>query len=102
MQPGMYALDEERMTELVRRDLRDLLGITDAPLFSFVVKWGRSMPQYHLGHLERVARIRACLRNYPTLRLAGNGFNGAGIPDCIRSGETAAAELLSESNRGRQ
>ena len=58
------------------------------------------MPQYHLGHLERVAQIEERLASLPGLALAGNSFNGLGIPDCIRSGETAADELLKTSSYG--
>jgi oxygen-dependent protoporphyrinogen oxidase len=98
LQPEMFALDEEAMTAAVRKDLQELLGITDAPLFTVVEKWPRSMAQYHVGHLERVARIRQRLAAFPTLRLAGNAYGGAGIPDCIRSGETAADEILLKIN----
>jgi oxygen-dependent protoporphyrinogen oxidase len=94
LQPEMYALDEDAMVEAVCRDLRQLLGITSRPLFAQVSKWPRSMAQYHLGHIERVRRIRQALTTHPTLKLAGNAFDGAGIPDCIRSGETAADELI--------
>jgi oxygen-dependent protoporphyrinogen oxidase len=51
------------------------------------------MPQYHLGHLARVARVRASLNNFPALRLCGNAYEGAGVPDCVRGGEQAADEL---------
>ena len=94
LQPEMFALDEEAMTQAVRRDLRQLLGIERAPLFARVQKWPRSMAQYHVGHLSRLAHIRQRLDLFPTLRLAGNAYHGAGIPDCIRSGETAAEEML--------
>ena len=94
LQPEMFALDEEEMVEAARRDLRELLGIEAAPLFTHTEKWPRSMAQYHLGHLERVAGIRERLRELPGLKLAGNAFDGAGIPDCVRSGETAAEELM--------
>ena len=94
LQPELFALDEEAMTKAVRRDLCELLGITQPPLFAQVEKWPRSMAQYHLGHLERVERIKRELLKTPTLRLAGNAYEGAGIPDCIRSGERAAEELL--------
>jgi oxygen-dependent protoporphyrinogen oxidase len=93
LQPEMFDLDEERMTEAVRRDLRDLLGIESPPLFAHVEKWPRSMAQYHLGHIERLSRIRAHLQNLPTLALCGNAYEGAGLPDCIRSGETSAEEF---------
>ncbi|HEY9405313.1 MAG TPA: protoporphyrinogen oxidase [Pyrinomonadaceae bacterium] len=94
LQPEMYALDEDRMIAAVCEDLRALVGIESAPLFAHVEKWPRSMAQYHLGHLARVARIRRRLQNFPTLQLAGNAYGGAGIPDCIRSGHTAAQELI--------
>jgi oxygen-dependent protoporphyrinogen oxidase len=94
LQPEMFALDEEAMTRAVGKDLRDLLGVERPPLFAHVEKWPKSMAQYHLGHVERVARIRQRLLDFPALQLAGNAYNGAGIPDCIRSGEAAAAEYL--------
>jgi oxygen-dependent protoporphyrinogen oxidase len=92
----MYALDEDAMIAAVRADLRALLGIERPPLFALVEKWPRSMAQYHLGHLARVARIRAQLQRFPTLQLAGNAYGGAGIPDCIRHGHAAATQMLNE------
>jgi len=94
LQPEMYALDADEMIASVREDLRALLGIERAPLFAHIEKWPRSMAQYHLGHLARIARIREQLRNFPALQLAGNAYGGAGLPDCIRSGHAAANELL--------
>ncbi|MDQ1590307.1 MAG: protoporphyrinogen/coproporphyrinogen oxidase [Pyrinomonadaceae bacterium] len=94
LQPEMYALDDERMIAAVQADLRALVGIERAPLFAHVERWPRSMAQYHFGHLARVARIRRRLQHFPTLQLAGNAYGGAGIPDCIRSGHAAAAELM--------
>ena len=93
LQPEMFALDEEAIVAAVRRDLRELLGVRSSPLFTYVEKWPRSMAQYHVGHLARVGRIRTRLAAHPTLRLAGNAYQGAGVPDCIRSGEQAAEEL---------
>jgi len=94
LQPENFALDEDRMLTAVREDLRVLLGIEKAPIFSLIEKWSRSMPQYHLGHLEKIARINNRLARFPTLKLAGNAYGGAGIPDSIRSGEKAADEIL--------
>src|SRR5262249_20149615 len=91
LQPEVFALDEEQMSARVRDDLRELLDIRQPPLFSIVKKWQRSMPQYHLGHLELVREINNRVASHPGLVLAGNAYGGAGIPDCIRSGETAAA-----------
>ncbi len=94
LQPDMFALDEEEMTARVRADLGALLGIEAAPLFTHVARWPRSMAQYHTGHLARVARIQERLRALPRLQLAGNAYAGAGLPDCIRSGQSAARELV--------
>jgi oxygen-dependent protoporphyrinogen oxidase len=54
------------------------------------------MAQYSVGHLERVQRIESLRRNLPGLALAGNGYNGIGIPDCVRSGTEAASKILAE------
>src|SRR5215213_1681110 len=97
LQPEMFALDEEEMVETVRRDLRELLGVTAPPLLAHVEKWPRSMAQYHLGHTQRLARIRALLRRHDTLALCGNAYEGAGLPDCVRSGESAAETLYALS-----
>jgi oxygen-dependent protoporphyrinogen oxidase len=97
LQPDMFDLDEERMAEAVRRDLRDLLGVSAPPLFAHVEKWPRSMAQYHLGHTERLARIHALLQHKHALTLCGNAYEGAGLPDCVRSGERAAETLYAAS-----
>ena len=96
LQPEMYELSDGEMLARVRGDLRDLLGIHAPPLFAEVSKWARSMPQYHLGHLERVQRIERCAAALPGLVLAGNAYRGLGIPDCIRSGEAAADQIQAE------
>ena len=96
LQPEMHELSDGEMLARVRGDLRDLLGIHAPPLFAEVSKWARSMPQYHLGHLERVQRIERCAAALPGLVLAGNAYRGLGIPDCIRSGEAAADQIQAE------
>ncbi|MCA1621141.1 MAG: protoporphyrinogen oxidase [Acidobacteria bacterium] len=100
LQPEMFELDERRMVEAVRRDLRDLLGVEAPPLFAHVEKWPRSMAQYHLGHAARVERIRARLCEFTTLALCGNAYRGAGLPDCVRAGETVAESLLKSLSPG--
>ena len=94
LQPDMFELNEDEMVRRVRVDLRELLRIETSPLLTVVEKWRGSMPQYHVGHLELVSQIQSRLREIPRLKLAGNSYAGAGIPDCIRSGEQAADELL--------
>ena len=95
LQPEIFALDEGTMATRVEADLRELLTISEDPRFIEVTKWERSMPQYEVGHLDRMNEIDTLVAKLPRLALAGNSYRGAGIPDCIRSGETAAAALLS-------
>ena len=94
LQPEMFALNESEMLARAQQDLSELLGITEKPLFAEVSKWQDSMPQYQVGHLDRVAAIENSVRELPGLTLAGNAYRGAGIPDCIRSGETAAEKII--------
>jgi oxygen-dependent protoporphyrinogen oxidase len=56
--------------------------------------WDKAMPQYNLGHPELLKRIDHELENHPGLALAGNGYRGIGIPDCIHSGELAVEKTL--------
>ena len=93
LQPEVFALDDGEMLTRVEDDLRELLGISEPPLFAEVAKWKDSMPQYEVGHLDRVAAIETQVAQIPGLALAGNAYRGAGIPDCIHSGETAAENL---------
>ena len=94
LQPELFELGEAELFSGVRKDLRELLGIERAPLFAEVSRWERSMPQYHVGHLERVKRIEERVASLPGLVLAGNAYSGLGISDCIRSGEAAADLIL--------
>src|SRR4030095_11499714 len=94
LQKKMFELDEPEMVQRVKADLNALLGISGEPMFVETAKWSRSMPQYEVGHLQRVTAIENDLEELPTLGLCGNSHRGAGIPDCIRSGEIAAQRLF--------
>ncbi|HEV3468106.1 MAG TPA: protoporphyrinogen oxidase [Pyrinomonadaceae bacterium] len=97
LQPEMFELSDDEMVGAVRRDLRDLLGVAAGPLFSHVERWPRSMAQYHVGHLRRLARIEERVRGLRGLHLCGNAYTGAGVPDCVRGGEAAAESILEET-----
>jgi oxygen-dependent protoporphyrinogen oxidase len=99
LQPEIFALDEATMATKVEADLRELLDIREDPRFIEVSKWERSMPQYEVGHLDRMNEIDMLVAKLPGLALAGNSYRGAGIPDCIRSGETAAEEFHAKAQR---
>jgi oxygen-dependent protoporphyrinogen oxidase len=93
---GILQCSEDEILRIVQRELREILGITAEPLFSRIYKWKRAMAQYGLGHGERVERIKKLVSQKPGLTLAGNAYNGIGVPDCVRSGSEAAAEILAQ------
>ena len=85
---------EEELLALAKEELLLSLGITASPLLFSVFFWENAMPQYNLGHPEKLLRIEAALKDLPNIALAGNGYRGIGIPDCIHSGEQAAERVL--------
>jgi oxygen-dependent protoporphyrinogen oxidase len=97
----LYETDEALVWK-VRRELDDILGqrvlpLNTEPEHTRVSRWRRAMAQYAVGHQERMGRITERVAKLPGLRLAGNGYDGIGIPDCIRLGRQAARELLAAS-----
>jgi oxygen-dependent protoporphyrinogen oxidase len=81
---------DQQIEAAVRKELRDILWLTAQPLFCRIYKWKGAMAQYGVGHLERLERIESLRQQLPGLALAGNGYRGIGVPDCIRSGKEAA------------
>lgn len=99
LQPELFEQNDEAMESSVRQELAALLGIEAAPLFCRIHRHPSSMPQYRVGHSERVVRIKERLTKHQKLALAGNAYGGVGIADCIHSGESAAEALWNEINR---
>jgi len=94
-QPDLFELEDDDLKTMVRGELDSLLGASGEPLLIEVARHPRAMPQYTLGHLERVEAIRLRASRHSRLILAGNAFHGVGIPDCVRSGQDAADAMLS-------
>jgi protoporphyrinogen/coproporphyrinogen III oxidase len=89
-EPEALRFDDADLAGLVQRELRPLLGITATPLDLRVTRWGGALPQYGVGHVERVARIRAAVAAVPGLAVCGAAYDGVGIPACIATGRAAA------------
>jgi oxygen-dependent protoporphyrinogen oxidase len=93
-QSGLLQLPRAQLIELAEREIGDFLQITGEPVLRNIVR--RAMPQYHVGHRQRVERIGERLSRYPTLALAGSSLDGVGLPSCIRSGEAAATRICNQ------
>lgn len=85
---------EEELVALARGEIEDILGVASPPLWGRAYRWDRAMPQYVVGHLERVERIESRLENLPGLILAGGAYRGSGIPDTVRVARERAHETL--------
>ncbi|MFA0732727.1 MAG: hypothetical protein LKKZDAJK_001964 [Candidatus Fervidibacter sp.] len=90
---GIQDEAEEDIVRAVMDELRPILGIIGEPERAWVFRWRQAMPQYIVGHGERVVRIQQRLQRWRRLALAGNYLTGIGIPDCIRSGSEAAERM---------
>jgi protoporphyrinogen/coproporphyrinogen III oxidase len=88
--------DDAGLVDLVRADLADAVGLRAAPVGTHVQRWPGSLPQYNVGHLGRVARIRAALP--AGAAVAGAAYDGVGIPACIASAHTAVSTLMDSWN----
>jgi oxygen-dependent protoporphyrinogen oxidase len=90
----IWQLSDDAIIAVVRNELQQILGLRAEPLFARVYKWKAAMAQYGVGHFERLDRIERLRRQLPGFALAGNGYRGIGVPDCVRSGQEAAKEVL--------
>ncbi len=91
----LLAESDEGLLALARDELASTLAIRGEPRLARVHRWPHAMPQYTLGHQERLQAIERALPAHPGLWLAGAAYRGVGIPDCIGSGEQAAAQAAS-------
>ncbi|HEX3662703.1 MAG TPA: protoporphyrinogen oxidase [Acidobacteriaceae bacterium] len=85
---------DEQLTAIVEQELAEVLGLHAKPNFIRIARWRQSMAQYGVGHLERMQRVRDAVASLPGLALAGNAYEGIGVPDCIRTGQQAADAVL--------
>jgi len=95
----LAALSDEELVGIAEQELTDLLKIQGAPLLHRVARWHGMMPQYHVGHLALVDRIETLVGKHTGLAIAGNAYRGVGIPQCIKSGEAAAEQILGAASR---
>jgi oxygen-dependent protoporphyrinogen oxidase len=101
LQSEMMKLGDDAMLAAAREEFAALLGVTAEPVFAYVQRWAASMPQFAVGHLERVTEIEREAASVPGFTLAGAFLRGVGIPDCIRIGEQAAESVIAHLTSGK-
>lgn len=97
--PGSMELDDEELVQVVERQVGEIMGIREQPLFHRIYRWDRGIPQYDLGHLDRVATIE---RSLPRgIYVTGSPYRGIGIPDCARQAAQTARQVIRALDRRR-
>lgn len=94
--------EDAELVAVVRAELAQVTGLTAEPVDSHVQRWGGGLPQYAVGHVQRVARIRAAVAEVPGLAVCGASYDGVGIPACIASAHIAADRVLARLPRPAQ
>jgi oxygen-dependent protoporphyrinogen oxidase len=89
----VFDLPDEELVRRVHAEMRLAMGVTGDPAFVKVVRWPRAIPQYVVGHLDRVARVDAAAARRPGLFLTGNALRGVALGDCAEQGEAVAAAV---------
>jgi oxygen-dependent protoporphyrinogen oxidase len=86
--------DDSDLAALAAAEVAAITGVRATPVDERVTRWGGALPQYAVGHLDRVRRIRADVARVPRLEVCGAAYDGVGVPACIRTGQEAAARAL--------
>ena len=97
--PGVVALDDERVLAIGRKELRITMGLTIAPEFVRIIRHPRGIPQYVTGHVARMENIDTRLRRYPGLYLAGNSYRGVSVNSCVAEAGRIADTVLEDYGR---
>lgn len=94
VRPELLEHEDSKLIELARNEVRALFGPSTPPSFERLVRWNRAMPQYLIGHVQRVASIRQQASQFEGLELIGNAYEGVGIPQCVRGARRAAERII--------
>ena len=88
---------DESLAAKVRGDLERIMGVRAEPFFHSISRWPRSMAQFTVGHQQRIAELEQRKSQAPGLYVIGNGYQGVGLPDCVKAGKDAAAKIISSA-----
>ncbi len=92
--PDIPTWDDDRLLQAIRTELRISMGVQAAPIFEQIIRWPQALPQYHLGHLDRVAEIEARASAQPGLFMGGNAYHGVSLNDCTEQAAILADKIV--------
>ncbi len=87
-------VDDDELAARARADLRTVAGIEAAPVAAHVQRWGGGLPQYGVGHLDRVRALESAVSGVPGLAVAGSALHGVGVPACVGTARSAAERVV--------
>jgi oxygen-dependent protoporphyrinogen oxidase len=99
LQAHLLAKSDEQLVQLARDELADLIGLSGEPTLTRVVRWNQAMPQYHVGHGQRVKRIEAQIDQLAGLSLMNNALHGVGIAPVIQAADKVVKQILGEASK---
>lgn len=91
--------DDAELVSLAMAEMGDVMGVRGLPADTRVTRWGGALPQYDVGHVDRVARVHAAVSGQPGLAVCGAAYDGLGIPACIVTARRAAGRILDHLSR---
>ena len=90
----LVSLDDKDMLKMIKEELKDVMGISAEPILTRIYRWEKAMPQYIIGHDERVSRIEESILKYPDMFVTGSAYRGGGISECIKNAQLTAESVL--------
>ena len=94
----LVSLDDKDMLKMIKEELKDVMGISAEPILTRIYRWEKAMPQYIIGHDERVSRIEESILKYPDMFVTGSAYRGGGISECIKNAQLTAESVLKYLN----
>ncbi|MEZ4820683.1 MAG: FAD-dependent oxidoreductase [Bdellovibrionota bacterium] len=94
MQEDICQECDKTLFHLAKTDLREILGYKGDPIYQNIIRWPHAMPQYKVGHQNRVSQFFESVRNFEEICFLGNSFSGVGIPDLIQKSKDTIEGLL--------
>ena len=91
---ALAQLPDHKLLDVVRSNLKDIMGVTADPVFAKIYRHERAIPQYLVGHSDRLQAISDELESFPGLLMTGNAFRGVSLNDCVLNADRTAEMLL--------